>query len=158
MSCNKIPSRIMQADYAGDYSVYQNAVYQLYLKTFSEKQFYYNGKPIHEKLQPKVSGMSCTFWHIVSSGADEEHKLPDFNRYETVAWPGFILEYCLSNCSSVLQWKNTRSTTKRIAKRVLLFCPEIDYLVVLEEREDYYLFWTAYPVNHEHVRNKLMKE
>ena len=40
MSCNKIPSRIMQADYAGDYSVYQNAVYQLYLKTFSEKQFY----------------------------------------------------------------------------------------------------------------------
>ncbi len=152
MACELVPKRITN-DF-DDYTEYENAVYNAYLNSYSQKQFTYNSKPIREKRHPLIAGKSCTFWHIVSSGTNEDNKLPDFNRYETVSWPGFILSYCLDNCSSKLVWKNKRGSHTR----VLIYCQDIDYLVVLDEHEDYYLFWTGYPVTYTHTKNKLLKE
>ncbi len=152
MPCEHIPARITN-DF-DDYSAYEAVVYDAYLTTYSGKHFLFDGKPIYEKKHPLISGKSCTFWHIVSSGPDEALKLPDFNRYETVSWPGFILSHCVDNCESLRIWKNKRGSKSRI----LIYCQDIDYLVVLDEREEFLLFWTSYPITYNHTREKLLKE
>ena len=51
-------------------------------------------------------------------------------------------------------WKNKRKGKSRI----VLWCTEIDYVVILDERADFLIFWTAYPVTYQHTREKLLKE
>lgn len=120
-------------------------------------------KRINFRLRRRISNIKSTltikinrgtFWHIISTGSDEANRIPDLRRYERIAWPAHILGYCKQNCDKLLIWKNKRKGKSRI----LLWCIEIDYLVVLDERKDYCLFWTAYPVERRHTKEKLMKE
>ena len=39
-----------------------------------------------------------------------------------------------------------------------MLCEDIDYLVVLDERKDYYIFWTAYPIEHANRKRRLLQE
>lgn len=154
MPCNKTPSIIELDDFSGNYEAYEDAVYALYEETFEKCHFDWLGKPISQKRYPMFKNKSGTFWHIISSGPEEISRLPDLRRYERVAWPAFILDYCKNNCNQLLIWKNKRKGKTRI----LLWCQDIDYLVVLDERDKYCLFWTAYPVTYKHTKEKLLKE
>lgn len=154
MNCELIPDLIYLSDFGGDFESYVAAAYDLYNATFAAKTFYWNGKKIAHKKHPEIKGMSATFWHITSSGDSEENKVPDLRRYETIAWPAFILNYCLYECKELLMWRNRRKGKAR----VLFWCRDIDYVVILEEREDFYIFWTAYPVKYDHTRRQFLRE
>ena len=154
MDCIHVPELIYLEDYGGNYNDYESAVYALYQDTFEKSQFYWDEKPIYHKKHPEMKGKPATFWHITSSGSDENSREPDLRRYETIAWPAFILEYCLYQCRDLLVWKNRRKGKTRI----LLWCRDIDYVVILDERKDFCIFWTAYPVNYKHTRDKFLKE
>ncbi len=43
-------------------------------------------------------------------------------------------------------------------ERILIALPDFSYLVVLADRGDFVLLWTAYPVEHDHQKRKLWKE
>lgn len=158
MFCSKIPEAIKKDHTYNDYKEYEDEIYKVYQKTLEIKletnQLYYNGKKIQHKRLPIINGKPGTFWHITSSGNTEETKVPDYDRYEKIAWPGFILSDCIKNCNELLIWENKRNRKTR----VLIWCKKIDYLVILEERTSYYLFWTAYPITYDHTRKKLQKE
>ncbi len=154
MECKEIPELIELDNYGGNYEAYEDAVYSAYQITFEKETFYFQGKRIAHKKYPMFKEKPGTFWHIISSGEDEESRLPDLRRYERIKWPAHILKYCKDNCTKILVWKNKRKGKTRI----LLWCQEIDYVVVLDERADFCIFWTAYPVNYEHTKRKLMKE
>lgn len=154
MSCKKIPDLIELDLFGGDYEQYEEAVYSLYKTTFEEKSFSYNNKPIVQKIIPMYKEKSGTFWHIISNGPDEASRTPDLRRYERIAWPSHVLGYCQNQCSNILIWKNKRKGKSR----VLLWCRDINYLVVLDEKKDYYIFWTAYPITYKHTRDKLLTE
>lgn len=154
MSCEKIPNLIELDTFDGDYFQYEEAVYASYKDTFENHKFYMNGKPINHKKHPLYKGKPGTFWHIISNGPDEDKRTPNLRRYERIAWPAFILDYCKNNCSNILIWKNNRKGKSRI----VLWCREIDYVVILDERADFFIFWTAYPVSYRHTREKLLKE
>lgn len=154
MDCEHIPQIIEYDSFNGNYEAYENAIYAAYQTTFENHNFFWDGKPIYQKKHPMFKNKSGTFWHIISSGESEESRIPDFRRYERVTWSAHILSYCKNNCKKILVWKNKRKNKTRI----LLWCQDIDYLVVLDERKNFYLFWTAYPVTHNHTRNKLIKE
>lgn len=154
MSCGNIPEIIELDQYDGDYAKYEEAVYCKYQETFENDKFSFEGKNIAHKKHPLYKEKSGTFWHIISSGTEEESRLPDLRRYERIAWPAYILKYCKQHCDKLLVWKNRRGGKTR----VLLWCQEINYLVVLDERKDYCIFWTAYPVTYRHKQEKLMKE
>lgn len=154
MQCKKIPEIIELDTYNGDYQLYEDAVYNLYKTTFEQNSFSFDGKRISQKRIPLYKEKSCTFWHIISTGPIEDERTPDLRRYERIAWPAYILNYCQNHCSNLLIWKNIRKGKHRI----LLWCRDIDYLVVLDERKDYCLFWTAYPVERSHTKQKLLKE
>lgn len=154
MGCNKIPALIEINDYDGDYAVYEQKVYEIYDNTFGKHEYEYQGKKVIHKKYPEFQDKPSTFWHIISEGECEEERQPNLERYARIAWPAFILSECMLRCSKLLIWENHRKGKTR----VLLWCQDIDYLVVLDKRKDYYLFWTAYPVTRKHTKVKLQKE
>lgn len=154
MQCKTIPNLIELDSYDGDYEQYENAVYNAYKITFENNQFYFKGKRIAHKKHPLYKDKSGTFWHIISNGPQEETRLPDLRRYERIQWPAYILGFCQLNCDKLLIWENCRNRKNR----VVLWCQQIDYVVILDQRADYYIFWTAYPVTYSHTRKKLLKE
>lgn len=156
MGCKKIPDLINYNDYEGDYKKYESDLYSAFDTSFGKKEYYFRGKKIKHKKNPEFQGKSCTFWHIISENVYhcEENRIPDFNRCARIKWPAFILEYCCENCKDLLIWKNKRKNKTR----VLIFCERIHYIVILEERAEYYVFWTAYPITYKHREKQLKKE
>jgi hypothetical protein len=73
-------------------------------------------------------------------------------RHREIGWPRAIIDN--ASDPAVLVWENVR----RSDRRVCLWLPAADYLVVLAKRQTYTLFWTAYPTDREHTRSKLRRE
>ncbi len=156
MNCN-IPDIITLSSFSGDYLSYEDAVYSVFSNCVSSMDhgtLFFRGLRIAHKRHPEKNGKSATFWHIVSQGTDEENRLPNLRRYECVSWPFHILENCVDSCSNLLIWENNRKGDSRI----LLFCVDLDYLIVLSKRDGYLVFWTSYPVEKSHTKRKLLRE
>ena len=58
------------------------------------------------------------------------------------------------NTVAIRFWKNTRGRNVRI----LLAVEDFSYVVVLEEREDFVLLWTAYFVEYPNKRRRMQQE
>jgi hypothetical protein len=67
-------------------------------------------------------------------------------------WPRPIIEH--KACEAIKIWENARGNENRI---VIYLEPE-SYLIVLAKRRGYLLPWTAYFVERDHRRRKLLKE
>jgi len=105
------------------------------------------------KKHPRVRGYSATFWHFITEGTvPEPQREPVEERCERIRWPRPIIDAVDSQ--RVRCWTNTRKGRLRI----LLALPDFSYLVVLADRGDYVLPWTAYPVTQLHRQRKLRRE
>lgn len=104
------------------------------------------------KRHPIIEGKEATFWHIISEGAIENERLPDLRRCERIRWPRPMIEAITTGY--VKYWKNMRGKEERI----VIALEDFSYVVVLADRGDYILLWTAYCVEQEHTRRKLKNE
>lgn len=152
MSCG-IPPVIEIGTYDGDYEAYERKIYSLFEEKYISSKMSFQGKMVYQKRHPEYKGKSATFWHITSEGEKEDDRRPDLRRYERITWPAFFIEQCSINCKNLYVWENKRKSQKR----TLLLCNDLDYLVVLSNRADYYVLWTAYPVGKNH-KKKLVRE
>lgn len=71
---------------------------------------------------------------------------------ERIKWPAALINN--SEHLYLKVWENTRGNKSNI----LIFHEEEQYLVVLRKGKDYLLPWTAYLVEHNVRKNKLLKE
>ncbi|EPA0351957.1 hypothetical protein AAIH29_02590 [Pseudomonas aeruginosa] len=136
-------------DYGGDFSRYLEAIYQIFCADFVESKPMFEGKRLGLKRHPIIQGKEATFWHMISEGNDEAERLPDLRRCERIRWPRPIIENASDTALKV--WREPNGS----GHRVLIWFSEAEYLVVLDERKDYILPWTAYPVEREHQQKKL---
>ena len=97
-------------------------------------------------------GKEATFWHIISEGDVESERLPDLRRCERIRWPRPMIEAI--KFSHIKWWRNKRKEEERI----VIALEDFSYVVVLADRGEYVLLWTAYYVEQEHRRQKLRKE
>jgi hypothetical protein len=111
------------------------------------------------KRHPELDGKSATFWHFVTEGSIEADRIPVRERLERIAWPKAILVEAGNDPSRVLVWANERCRSTHVkSTRWIVALYDFSYVVVLDEREDYVLPWTAYPVAEDHRRRKLRRE
>lgn len=153
-TCLHMPELILLSDYDSDYFKYEEAVYQLFLENYKESMPIFKGKSLALKRHPLVKNKEATFWHLTSEGPVEQERIPDLRRYERINWAKTIIEYCYSSCIKIKTWENMRKGEKR----VLIWCEDVEYLVVLADRGTYTLLWSAYPVTESHRKRKLLKE
>lgn len=148
-----LPPLFLLSDAGGDWSSYLEMIYRCFRHDFIEcPPTTIKGKRFALKRHPMELGKEATFWHLISKGKSEADRTPDFRRCERICWPRPMIE-ALSG-SSVLCWANQRNGEDRI----LIALSDFSYLVVLVDRKEYVLLWTAYYVEYEHAREKLKKE
>lgn len=119
----------------------------------------FRGKRMGLKRHPELDGKCATFWHFVTEGTEEASRFPVRERVERIAWPRALLVEVNSASSRVVTWENERRrSTHGKSTRWVVALDDFSYVVVVDEREEFVLPWTAYPVNEQHRRVKLRKE
>ena len=147
-----LPELITLNEYDGDWPRYCEAIYAIFHRDFVASKPAYAAKRFALKRHPEYEGKEATFWHLISTGKDEEERTPDMRRCERIAWPKPIVE-AIGN-DEVRYWMNTRGRSNRI----LLAVEDFSYVVVLDDREDFVLLWTAYYIQYPNQRRRMERE
>jgi hypothetical protein len=144
-----LPPLVLFSDYGGNWNAYLEAIYDWFKQDFIDTKPVFRGKRLGLKRYPLSQGKEATFWHMTSEGNVEDDRIPDFRRCERIRWPKPVIE---NNHDPVIKvWRNQRKKEERIC---LWFVQE-DYLVILADRGEYILPWTAYMVKQPHQQRKL---
>jgi hypothetical protein len=147
-----LPELVLFENFNGNWENYLEALYGFFKIDFLDSRPIYNGLRLALKKYPLVKGKEATFWHIIAEGAVEAERTPDLRRCERIRWPKPIIELCRQKGLKI--WKNKRHGNTRIC----LWCESDEYLVILDERPTYTLFWTAYLITRDHHKRKLERE
>ncbi len=147
-----LPSLVMMEEYHYDWEIYLEALYQHFCRDFIHARLTFQGKCLNFKRYPMIKGKEATFWHLISEGQVESERVPDLRRCERILWPRFIIMSSQSEYIKV--WKNRR----RQEERIVLALEDFSYVVILADRGDFVLLWTAYCVEQAHRRRKLQQE
>lgn len=147
-----LPPLVRLEDYGGDWSRYEDAIYEYFWRDFVDSRPTFEGKRFRLKRRPLLNDKECTFWHLITDGRDEQNRIPDLRRCERIRWPRPMIEAAFTE--KVKCWRDRRDNEERI----VIALPDFSYVVVLAERGDYILLWTAYCVEFERRRQQLEKE
>ena len=147
-----LPQMVLFSDYGGDWESYLDAIYDYFKQDFVDSKPVFQGRRLGLKRHPMAQGKEATFWHMIQEGVVEEDRTPDFRRCERIRWPRPIIEHDADKTIKV--WVNQR----RGEQRICLWFEQENYLVILADRGNYILPWTAYLVEQPHRQRKLQKE
>lgn len=137
--------------HSGDWEKYLNVLYHIFERDFVRCKPTFRGRKLGLKRHPLYEEKEATFWHFISEGEIESERTPDMRRCERIRWPRPCIESCDTN--GVLVWSEARKGEDRIH----IYLEHESYLVVLSDRKEYILPWTAYYVERKHQRAKLLK-
>lgn len=158
MSADWLPPLVLLEDAQGNWPNYLERLYQYFLADFVQDRPQWPEKRVGMKRFPEYQGKAATFWHFISEGTEEAERLPDLRRCERIRWPRPVMEAFAEEAPAadapLLWWKSWRGTNESY----VLALSDFSYVVVVADRGDFVLPWTAYCVEREHRQNKLRKE
>ena len=153
-----LPDLVYFDDYEGDWDKYLEAIHDVFLDGFVNSLPSWPGKRLSLKRHPEYDGKSATFWHFISTGPIENDRLPDLRRCEQIGWPRPMIDQFTNgsprNEDLVNWWKNKRGSNENY----VLSLPDFSYVVVVADRGEYVLPWTAYSVDYPNRRRRLARE
>ena len=147
-----LPKLISLDDYKGNFSLYNEAVYTVFKNDFVKDRPVFQNRKLALKAHPLIDGKECTYYHFTHSGNVETERTPDLRRMERIGFPKPMINF--SDDSNLKVWQNRRGTRERI----LILHETERYLVVLEDRKNYILPWTAYLIEDDSRLRKLLVE
>lgn len=159
MSCEWLPDLFLFEESDGDWPLYLSRLHRQFLKDFVDSKPRWVGKEVRLKRHPEYEGKSATFWHMISEGETEAERTINLRRCERINWPRPIMDEFddsppgTSSCR-LLWWTELRGTETRYH----LAPNDFSYVVVVADRGEFVLPWTAYFVEHAHRREKLRKK
>lgn len=146
--CDWIPDLL---EFAGDWNKFVDDVYARFCDDLVRGQASYCGKRVGVRRHPESRGKGHGFWHCVSEGGLEEERTPDLERCRRVGWIRAVIEN--TDKAEVETWTNVRGS-----ETCHLLWYREEYLVVLVEREGYFMLRTAYRTDRPHTKRKLRAE
>ncbi len=144
-----LPPLVTLNEYGGDWDRYLAALYAIFQRDFCTTDRFHDGRPLKLKRHPVMHGKEATFWHFITSGPVEAERDFDLRRAEHIGWPLAFIEN--ANDPDMKVWTEIKNGKSNIH----LWYEMASYLVVLSDRKDFILPWTAYPIEHSHQRKKL---
>ena len=142
--CESLPSRLEWRMFGGDFSKYEEALYEVFKRDFLRIPLTYMGKPvdiIHEKYYNRKER---SFWHIITAGEEDFRRAFDEDRCGSMPWARALITE-QDACESYKMWIKWHDKTKR--DRYYIWCSKVNYLVVLEDRDTYFKIITAFNLN-----------
>lgn len=159
MSTDWLPNLLLLKDCRGDWTEYLEKLHRQFSADFVVSKPSWRGKEVRLKRHPEYAGKSATFWHMISEGKTEADRTPDMRRCERIAWPRPLMEEFddarpeTTDCR-VMWWIELRGTEPRYH----LSPDDFSYVLVVADRGDFVLPWTAYHVEHAWRREKLRRK
>lgn len=146
------PDLLPLAAYGGDWAAYEAELYRIFMADLAKGGVQFGGLGVGCRRNPETEGKWASFWHLVQEGRVEDDRLPDLRRCERIRWVRWVIENAVEHAEIDI-WQNTRGT----GVNTLLWYRE-EYLVVLGQRQDYWLLRTAYCTEGDLRIYKLRKE
>lgn len=122
----------------GDWARYEDELYGIFINEIARGRLAFRDARVNCRRQPETEGRWAAFWHLVQEGRVEDDRTPDLRRCERIRWVRWVIENAADD-AEIDEWQNTRGTEVN----TLLWYRE-EYLVVLAQRQDYWLLRTAY--------------
>jgi hypothetical protein len=154
----KLPDLIKLESHNGCWKDYIEAVYKVFKKDFIEDRTFYKNTIVALRKYPLLKDKEACFWHLTSQGKTEEERTPDLRKCEKIGWIKPIIEFAKDKDIKFWKSKRKKGSSSVYEDRICLCYGDWEYLVVLADRGDYILLWTAYPIDYGHTRRKLEKE
>lgn len=149
-----LPDLVELAVSGGDWDLYLQVIHSVFRRDFVDRSRPdFRGRRLGLKKHPVVNGLEATFWHLISEGKGEDDRNPDLRRCERIGWPRPIIE-AVDQLRGLRCW----ATSRRGERRWVLALEDFSYIVVLADRGEYLLPWTAYPIEYAHERRKLSQQ
>jgi len=148
----------LPGDYVSRFAAYLERLYDIYMNEVAKGNLRFKGLGVSCQYRPETHGKHYAFWHMMQEGGmgstNEDDRTIDFERCRRVRWIGWTIR----NAD-----RNPRIRVFPQAKRHgnqpwALWVAEVDYLVILWERNSYYLLKTAYVIGRKGKRKKLQQE
>jgi len=154
-----LPNQEFYSDY-DSWESYQETLYDIFKTDFLDSHPFFENIRVSVKHYPIEFGKEEAFFHITCkdySGNGE--RVPDFRRCERIRWiRAFIENYdcdatLCEDCEGVKVWREPYKSRTRI--HILL--EEERYLVILEQRPDYFLLITAFYLDYDNALEKQLR-
>lgn len=154
-----LPNQEFYSDY-DSWESYQETLYDIFKTDFLDSHPLFENTRVSVKHYPIEFGKEEAFFHITCkdySGNGE--RVPDFRRCERIRWiRAFIENYdcdatLCEDCEGVKVWREPYKNRTRI--HILL--EEERYLVILEQRPDYFLLITAFYLDYDNALEKQLR-
>ena len=133
----------------------EDELYSIFKNELFGSKFYYQQKPVIYRRMPLYKDKEEAFFHIIAGKDNAMTKgyQQDIVRASRIRWGKEIISSApcvLECCDGILIWES-RNRTK-------LFHQKCSYLVIIEERKDYWLYITSYRIGNSYRRKKELKE
>lgn len=163
LNCEWIPEIISLSDFDGDWYRYDEYIYSIFVRDFIENPMIFNGKPLRIRRHPMQCEKEQAYFHVTNkdsslSTTDPNDRIPDFRRCERIEWIRLFLEHydCnrgCSGCNGIKVWKEPYKGNKRWH---FLF-EEFKFLVIIEERVEYFLLISGFYIFNDIVMSKKLR-
>lgn len=125
--------------FCGDWSRYEDDLYEIYLKTIVCSGLKFQGLPVKTQYRPPTKNKGYCFWHLISEGEKEDDRTPDLRRCERIRWIAWLIENAETH-GDLCWWENSRGSNRHI----VIWHEKENFAVVLAKRNGYFLLKTAY--------------
>ncbi|ADU30974.1 hypothetical protein [Evansella cellulosilytica] len=156
-ACEWLPDLVDFNDY-GDWTRYEDILYSIFYQDFVATQQLINNKPVNYRKHPYECDKEQAFFHLTSvdyhKTQDPSNRIPDLRRCERIRWIKALIHNW--NCPSgiVKIWREPYKSYERLH----FLIEEERYLLVIEERKNYFLLITAYYLDRDHELKKKLKK
>jgi len=155
MSTDWLPDLLLLEHAGGNWGAYLDKLHARFVADFIDSMPTWPGKRVGVKRYPEHDGKSATFWHLISEGDVEAERLPNMRRCERIGWPRPMMDEFDdadpgTTACRIVWWKESRHNEERY----LLAPEDFSYIMVVADRGNYVLPWTAFWVEHTHQRKK----
>lgn len=123
----------------GEWSDYVDSIYQVYVDQIANGGLTFSGLRISCQFRPESQGKHFGFWHVISEGEAEDDRLPDLRRCERITWISYLIANVETD-NEISWWENKRGRDTH----VVIWHESENFVVILAERNGYYMLKTAY--------------
>lgn len=153
MICKWLPDLYLEPDW-NNFQSYIDELYDLYCYEYLDIHHFFRGKKVSLRRQPEIDGKHNTFYHFICKNIDRDE--PTKDRIQRILWTkAFFYNYdCQESCCN----KKPLCWIKKFKGNDRYKIYFQDYLVILEERKNYFLLITGYYVDDYYYHKGLLKE
>lgn len=161
--CSRIDFTTIEQNKNENTNDYHDRAYKVFKREIIDGKLLFNGKEVRTREYPIIDNKVQSFFHIISEENKKGVKIRLYKpeRVRMIPYISKMINYytecqtCEDNCSKIKVW-SAPYNAKQL--RTKIFYEDENYIIILEERKEYYLLVSAYVVDRTDRKIDLLKE